>query len=58
MARLVWANRKNGVFDSAPQTGPFASGRGELYGQDTFDGKVIYVRFVWSNITRVLIRLP
>lgn len=44
-----WANARNGVIDSAPQTGQFADGRGEFYGQDTLAGKAIYVRFVWTN---------
>jgi hypothetical protein len=48
---IYWANRKNGVFDAAPQIGQFADGRGEFYGQDTLDGKSIYVRFIWSNTT-------
>lgn len=48
---IYWANRKNGVFDAAPQIGQFQNGRGEFYGQDTLDGKAIYVRFTWSNIT-------
>ena len=48
---IYWANRKNGVFDAAPQVGQFTDGRGEFYGQDTLDGRVIYVRFAWSNTT-------
>jgi hypothetical protein len=46
---IYWANAKNGVFDSAPQTGEFRDGRGEFYGQDTFNGRMVYVRFVWTN---------
>jgi hypothetical protein len=48
---IYWANRKNGVFDSAPQIGHFTDGRGEFYGQDTFEGTPVYVRFQWSNTT-------
>ena len=48
---IYWANRKNGVFDAAPQTGQFEGGRGEFYGQDTLDGRAIYVRFTWTNTT-------
>jgi hypothetical protein len=47
---IYWANRKNGAFDATPQIGQFEGGRGEFYGQDTLDGKAIYVRFTWSNI--------
>jgi len=46
---IYWANRKNGVFDAGPQTGQFEGGRGEFYGQDTLDGRTIYVRFTWTN---------
>jgi hypothetical protein len=49
---IYWANRRNGVFDAAPQIGHFSNGRGEFYGQDTTeDGRPVYVRFEWSNIT-------
>jgi len=46
---IYWANSKNGTIDPAPQVGQFANGRGEFYGQDTLDGRAIYVRFIWSN---------
>jgi hypothetical protein len=46
---IYWANSKNGTIDPAPQVGQFANGHGEFYGQNTLDGKSIYVRFVWSN---------
>jgi hypothetical protein len=48
---IYWANRNNGTIDPSAQVGQFKNGRGEFYGQDTLDGKGIYVRFVWSNIT-------
>jgi hypothetical protein len=48
---IYWANRKNAAFDSLPQIGQFANGRGEFYGQDTLEGRAVYVRFVWSNTT-------
>jgi hypothetical protein len=48
---IYWANSKNGTIDPAPQTGQFTNGRGEFYGQDTLDGRSIYVRFVWTNTT-------
>ena len=46
--RLYWANSKTGVLDP-PQIGRFVNGVGEFYAQDTVDGKVILVRFVWSK---------
>jgi hypothetical protein len=48
---IYWANSKNGAFDPQSQSGQFTNGRGEFYGQDTVDGKTIYVRWIWSNTT-------
>ena len=45
---LYWANAKDGTI-VAPQVGQVKDGRGEFYGQDTLDGKLIYIRFIWSN---------
>jgi hypothetical protein len=30
--------------------GQFRDGRGELYSQDTFEGRAIHVRFIWQSI--------
>src|ERR1700689_509200 len=47
---LYWANSKGGpIFP--PQVGEFKNGRGEFYGQDTLNGKLIFIRFVWSDAT-------
>jgi hypothetical protein len=47
---LYWANSKGGpIFP--PQIGEFKNGRGEFYGQDTQDGRAIFIRFIWSNTT-------
>ncbi|HKD54665.1 MAG TPA: hypothetical protein VKB72_10655 [Steroidobacteraceae bacterium] len=35
---------------SNPLIGSFSSGRGELFAQDTFDGRMVLVRGVWSDI--------
>lgn len=32
-------------------TGKFENGRGEFYDQELFEGRMIYVRYVWSDIT-------
>ncbi len=48
--RLYWANSKNGILDP-PQIGEFKDGRGEFFAQDTVNGKVILIRFVWTNLT-------
>ena len=46
---IYWANSKNGAMDTSPQIGQFKDGRGEFYGQDMLEGKLIYVRFVWTK---------
>ena len=45
----TFANSKIGVLTPG-LIGSFKDGRGELYGQDTVDGKSILVRGVWSDI--------
>jgi hypothetical protein len=47
---LYWSNSKNGTMDP-PQVGQFKNGRGEFYGMDTWKGKTVLVRFVWTNTT-------
>src|ERR1700743_1551841 len=34
-----------------PQVGHVKDGRGELFDQESFNGRAIFVRFVWSDIT-------
>jgi len=48
---LYWANPKDGTFSGPPQVGEFKNGVGEFYCQDTFNGRMILVRYVWSAIT-------
>lgn len=47
---IHWANRKNGRLDP-PMTGAWSGGRGEFYDQELFQGRMIFVRFLWSNET-------
>ena len=47
---LYWANSKIGVIDP-PQIGEFKNGRGEFLAQDTINGKVVLIRYVWTNLT-------
>jgi hypothetical protein len=47
---LYWATSKGDPIQP-PQIGEFKNGRGEFYGTDTWNGKAILVRFVWSNTT-------
>ena len=48
---IFWANGKDSVLRTPPMTGQFKNGRGEFYDQEMFEGRAIFVRFVWSNIT-------
>ena len=47
---LNFANSSGGTM-SLPTIGAFSNGRGEFYDQETFNGKTILVRNVWSDIT-------
>ena len=46
----TFASKSSGMLE-APIVGEFKNGRGELYGQDTFNGRSILVRGVWSDIS-------
>lgn len=46
--RIYWANGANAEIDIAPMTGGFENGHGEFYGRETFDGKPVVVRFIWT----------
>jgi hypothetical protein len=47
---LNWSNSASGTLD-VPMIGGFKDGRGEFYDQEFFEGRSIYVRYVWSEIT-------
>jgi len=47
---LHWSNSKDGVLGQ-PMVGEFKNGRGEFYDQERFNGRVILVRQVYSDIT-------
>ncbi len=47
---LYWANSSNGILEK-PMIGGFQNGRGEFYDQEMFEGKSIFVRFLWSDVT-------
>ncbi|MEO7733999.1 MAG: hypothetical protein ABIY55_23750 [Kofleriaceae bacterium] len=47
---INFANMRDGQL-TPPVAGRFEHGRGEFYGQDTLEGRPIFVRFVISNIT-------
>lgn len=43
--------RSEGMLDRATMYGGFKDGRGEFFGQDSLDGRGIFVRFVFSDVT-------
>jgi hypothetical protein len=47
---LYWANSRDGIV-AVPQVGQFKNGVGQFLAQDTFDGKAVLVRYVWSATT-------
>jgi hypothetical protein len=53
---ITWANGRDGALDRATMYGGFAGGRGEFFGQDQLNGRAIYVRFVFSEITATSFR--
>jgi hypothetical protein len=47
---LYWANSRDGSL-GIPMIGQFKNARGEFYDQEAFNGRTIFVRYVWSDIT-------
>lgn len=47
---MNFSTSSDGTF-SQPSVGEFKNGRGEFYDQETFKGRTILVRIVWSDIT-------
>ena len=48
--RISWANANDGLLGT-PMIGGFENGRGEFYNQETYEGRAIFVRFIFSGIT-------
>lgn len=49
--RLYWANSRTGSLGGPPTIGKFNNGQGEFFDQEIYNGKSIFVRYVWSGIT-------
>jgi hypothetical protein len=47
---IYWATSKDGIL-GIPTIGEFKNGQGEFYDQEPINGRVILVRFIWSQIT-------
>lgn len=48
---LYWATSKAGSIGGPPNIGEFKNGVGEFYADDTYDGRYVLIRYVWSHIT-------
>ena len=48
---IYWANSKNGQLGLPAMVGEFKNGQGEFYDQEPYNGRMIFVRFIWSGIT-------
>ena len=48
--RIYWASERTGVVD-LPMIGGFRNGRGEFFAQELHEGRAVYSRFMWSEIT-------
>jgi hypothetical protein len=53
---IYWANRQDGTLGTA-MIGQFTNGRGEFFDQELIQGRAIYVRFIFSDITPNSFRL-
>ncbi len=47
-----WVNSVNGRLDPIPVVGGFDGNRGEFYASDTWEGRPIKVRYLWTIIDR------
>ncbi|HSL82675.1 MAG TPA: hypothetical protein VLF66_07850 [Thermoanaerobaculia bacterium] len=54
--RIHWANSRDGALGEA-MVGGFRDGIGEFYNQEDFDGRSIFVRFLFTEITPTSFRL-
>jgi hypothetical protein len=52
---LYWADSRQGILQ-APMIGRFKDGHGEFFDQEMFEGKHVFSRFIWSEITETSCR--
>ncbi len=48
---IYWVNRKDGILGLPAMVGDFKNGVGAFYDQEEFNGRMIYVRLLWTQIT-------
>lgn len=49
---IYWSSQANGTVDFPPMVGAFRNGRGEFYDSEMYNGRAIFVRFVWTINSR------
>ncbi|MEW9553007.1 hypothetical protein [Nonomuraea sp. NPDC050783] len=45
---IYWASSARGELDTRPMVGVFEGGRGLFYGEETYEGRPVRCRFVWT----------
>jgi hypothetical protein len=53
---ISWANSSDGILGQ-PMVGEFKNGRGEFFNQEPLNGRAIFVRFIFSDVTPKSFRL-
>jgi hypothetical protein len=48
---IYWANAAKGTLDFPPVVGQFSNGRGEFYDQELYEGRALFARYVWTDVT-------
>jgi hypothetical protein len=48
---IYWANAKNGAFSMPATVGRWTNGRGEFHDHEEIGGRMILVRYVWSDVS-------
>ncbi len=48
--RIYWASAADGDLDPIPMAGGFKEGRGEFYSQELYNGRYIFVRFLFTDL--------
>jgi hypothetical protein len=48
---IYWVNGADGILEQNPMVGEFRNGRGEFYNQQMYQGRAIYARFAWLDVT-------
>jgi hypothetical protein len=49
---IHWSTADNGTLDQPMMVGDFRNGCGKFYNQETFEDRSIFVRFIWTSLSR------